>query len=60
MMRKNVFVFQDKLCELRETRCQTDAASAEFDSNSEHLVAFVPGLQKIRICTERLRKRFGV
>jgi len=62
MMRKNVFFLSQDLnfanCEKLDVK-QT-LPSAEFDSNNEHLVPFLRGLQRIRICTERLRNNFGV
>jgi hypothetical protein len=61
MTRKKVFVIQDiNFAKCEKPDFKQTLPSAEFDSNNEHSVAFVRGLQRIRICTERLRKNVGV
>ena len=61
MMRKNVFINQDiNFANCEKPDVKQTLPSAEFDSNNEHLVLFVRGLQMTRICMESLRKIVGV
>jgi hypothetical protein len=61
MMCKNVFINQDiNFANCEKPDLKQTLPSTEFDSNNEHLVLFVRGLQRISICMERLRKNVGV